>query len=309
MDPAMKTTHTSFLTFLVLSVFCHGLSGDEPDFGAPFEPANTGCEILWSEKVGNFPEKAPHYAAGGHKFPEKVVQYFKKIGGFTDKSRVTPSENLPSRKDSEVYKTETRDLNLSPMTGCMVFRSRPNAEISDLAEAPTPEAGKEMARKLLLELGFDLSLLSFERVRYTSGTRTRYDRSLGKTVTRRDHTGVFIPRLYEGVASSRSGIQVNYGLSGELLEFSVCWRDVKAAGQRRIPSREEIAKTIQEGGSTIRTDRAQNANRLTIDRAVIHYIESEPFRVATSVEPILRLSGKAEVNGAQEDFSMYLRLP
>lgn len=305
----MKITCTPLLTFLILSVCCHGLRGDEPDFGDPFEPAKTGCEIVWSEKVGSLPEKAPHYSGGGHKFPEKVIQYFKKIGGFTDKNRVTPPENLPSRNDSEVYKTETRNLNLSPMTGCMIYSCRPDVADADLAEAPTPEAGKEMAKKLLVELGFDFSLLSFDSVRYTSGTRTRFDRSLGKTVTRRDHTGVFIPRLYEGVASSRSGIQVNYGMGGELLEFSVCWRDVKIAGQRKIPSREEISRLIKEGRSTIRTDRAQNANRLTIDRAIIHYIEPEPFRAATTVDPILRLSGKAEVNGSQEDFSMYLKLP
>lgn len=305
----MKTTHTSFLTFLILSVFSHGLRGEESDFGEPFKPAKTGCEIVWLEKAGNLPEKAPYYSAGDHKFPEKVVQYFKKIGGFTHKDRVTPSENLPSRNDSEVYQTSARFLNISPMTGCMIYSYRPDVAKADLAEAPTAEAGNEMAKKLLVELGFDLSLLSFDRVRYTSGTRTRFDRSLGKAVTKRDHTGVFIPRLYEGVPSSRSGIKVTYGMGGELLEFSVCWRDVKTAGQHKIPSREEIAKAVQEGRSTIRTDRARNANRLTIDRAIIHYIEPEPFRVATTVDPILRLSGKAEVNGAQEDFSMYLKLP
>lgn len=280
----MKIAYTSFLTFLILSVFCHGLRGDEPDFGEPFEPAKTGCEIVWSEKAGDLPEKAPYYAAGGHKFPEKVVQFFKKTGGFTDNNRVTPPENFPSRMDSEVYRAGAKFLNISPMTGCMIYSYRPDIADTDLTEAPTPEEGKEMAKKLLLELGFDLSLLSLDRVRYTSGTRTRYDRGLGKTVTRRDHTGVFIPRLYDAVPSSRSGIQVNYGMGGELLEFSVCWRDVKTAGQHKIPSREEVSRLIKEGRSTTRTDRAQNSSRLIIDRAVIHYIEPEPFRVATTVE-------------------------
>lgn len=49
--------------------------------------------------------------------------------------------------------------------------------------------------------------------------------------------------------------------------------------------------------------------RLIINRALIDYKEAEIFRKATSVVPMLFLSGVAEANGVKEDFSMYLPLP
>lgn len=307
MDPTMKTTLSLILMLLIPPAFSDEVGEDGESFGFSFEPAKSGCEIVWAREAPALPDKVPHYTAEERRIDEKIVQNFRKK--FADSNRISPPESLPSRKDSEVFATETEHLNLSPMTGCMIYRYQPGPANFDNAEAPTAEEGKDMARKLLVELGFDVSEVSFDRVRYTSGTHTRFDRRLGRAVTKRDHAGVFIPRLYEGVPASESGFQVNYGWGGELLEFSMCWREVKIAGQRKIPSREEIARLIQQGRSTTSTDRAQNASRLTIDRLLIHYEEAEPFRVPTTVEPMLFLGGKAEANGREADFSMYLKLP
>ena len=285
------------------------LRGELTNLGEPFKLTNPDCEIVWSDAVQKPPETAPYYSAKDHRFSQKTIEYFKRIGGFTEKNLVPNPENVPSRKDSRVYATETKNLNISPVTGCLSYNFSQESVDLNSAEAPTVETAKELAKKLAVELGFDLSLLAFDRVRYTSGTHTRFDRNLGKAVTRRTDSGVFIPRLYAGQPSSTAGLEIIYGLNSELVEFTLCWRDVNLAGQHPVPNRDTIAKRILEGDATVFMQLPLDPTRLVINRIFIDYKEAESFRKATSVLPMLFLSGIAETNGVKEDFSMYLALP
>lgn len=200
--------------FFVSQMMNSQLRGELSDFGEPFKRTNPGYEIIWSDAAPLPPETVPHYSAGDHRFSQKTIEHFKTIGGFSDKHRVPAPENLPSRKDSEVYATETKNLSISPVTGCLSYNfSQENVDLN-LAEAPTVETVKELAKKLAIKPGFDLFM--------------------------------------------------------------------------QVPP---------------------DPTRLIINRVLIDYKEAEIFRKATSVVPMLFLSGVAEANGVKEDFSMYLPLP
>ena len=295
--------------FLATIALFSSIRSEELYLGDSFEPAKAGCEIIWAEGVRNIPETVPHYSATDHRFSQKTIRYFKELGGFTDKHSVPPLENLPSRKDSEVYSTEMKHLDISPVSGGLIYRYSQDDAAKNLEEAPTVESVRVKAKNLAVTLGFDLSSLALDHVRFTSGTRTRFDRAAGKSVTTRTMSGVFMPRLYDGWPSNQSGIQVDYGLGGELLKFSICWRDVKLAGQRTVPNRVEIAKRILQGRATVFMESQIKPSRLNIDRVMIYYNEAEAFRLAKTVEPILFLGGVAEADGVKTAFSMYLKLP
>ena len=286
-----------------------GLLAEIPYFGEVFEVSAAGCEIDWKNGAKKLPDTVPEFAAKDHHFTQKTIEYFKTLGGFREKDRVPAAGNLPSRKDSRDYATETRRLSISPLTGCLLYSFSQDDVDLTLAEAPTVEEAKELLKKLLADLDIELALLDFNHVRYTSGTHTRFDRSAGKAVMRRTDSGVFVPRLYAGQPASKAGIEATYGLNNELIGFSICWRDVRVSGQREIPSRAEIARLIVAGQATAFMQNPIRPNRILIDRTLIQYDEAANFRVATTVTPILFLSGIAEVDETKENFSMYLALP
>lgn len=190
----------------------------------------------------------------------------------------------------------------------MIYCYNQDSNNQDLDEAPTVETAKEMAKKLLTELEIDLEAVAFERVQFTSGTASRFERALGKVIKTRSSNGMFLPRLYEGHRSNHGGIRVDYRLGGALTEFSICWRDVELAGRRKVPTREEIAKQILEGRATVMMDAAQHANKLTVKTISVIYREAEPFRKADTVEPYLLIKADAEVNGVTADCTIYLKV-
>lgn len=304
----MKIPRSLLFTFLLLACITSVLRSEELSYGDPLKPSSEGCEITWAKDLRQLPDLLPHYSAGDHKFTQKVIQYFKKLGNFTPECRIPPLEHWHERKDVEIYEKEPKHLHISPMTGCLIFRYSQEGSEEDLSEAPVVENAKEMAKKLLTELGFDLASLSFDHVRYTSGTRTRFDRTIGKAVTSRTSSGMFIPRVYEGQPSQFGGVNIAYGLGGILTDFSICWRDVELAGQRKIPTRDEIAKQILEGRATVMMDAAQNTSRLTVKKISVIYREAEPFKKANTVEPVLLIKADAEVNGVTADCTIYLKL-
>lgn len=304
----MKIPSTLVLMFLLLTCFFSDVHSEELSQGASFKPSSEACEIAWAKDLDQLPDLLPHYSAGEHRFTQKVIQYFKKLGDFTPECRIPPREHWNERKDVEIYEKKSAHLHISPMSGCLIYRYDQEGNEGNLAEAPVVEDAKEKAKKFLTELGFDLTSLSFNKVRYTSGTRTRYDRSIGKAVTSRMSTGMFIPRLYEGQPSQFGGVNIAYGLGVELTEFSICWRDVELAGRRKVPTREEIAKQILEGRATVMMDAAQNASRLTVKKISVIYREAEPFNKADTVEPFLLIKADAEVSGVTSDCTIFLKL-
>lgn len=308
MDTSIKFTGSLAIVLLFISAILGDLRAEEPYLGDPFQPAKSGCEIVWEKDVRKLPDTVPHYSASDHRFTQKTIQYFKELGHFTSESRIAPPDHWEARKDTEIYEKESKSLSVFPFTGSMIYRYEQNGSDRSLAEAPSVEEAKEKAKKLLPELGIDLALVSFDHVRYTTETSTWYDRAAGKPMSRRVVGGLFIPRLYDGEPSSKAGFTVEYGLDGKLVKFSICWRDVEVAGRRKVPDREEITKQILAGRSTVMMDAAQNATRLTIKQVRIHYQEADPFHKATTVEPVLFIGGEAEANGVKSDFSMYLEM-
>lgn len=308
MDTVMK--FIIYLTFALLlsPALVRDLKADEPYLGDPFQPAKSGCEIVWGKEVSDLPDTVPHFSAGDHRFDEKTIQYFKELGHFTPESRIPSLEHWETRKDTEIYENKKNHLNISPVTGSMIYRSQQNGSDRSLVEAPSVEEAKEKAKKLLQELGIDEALVSFNHVRFTTETSTWYDRAAQKPMSRRVVGGLFIPRLYESGPSSNSGVTVEYGLEGKLVKFSICWRDVQLNGRRKVPTREEIAKQILEGHATVMMDSAQNANKLTVKKISVIYREAEPFKKADTVEPYLLVKADAEASGVTADCTIYLKL-
>jgi hypothetical protein len=308
MDTLIKSRFAYACALLFFTSTSCALLAEELYRGDPFKAADSGFKISWGNDVGKLPETVPHYAASDHPFGQRIIQYFKKLGNFTSESRIPPLDHWVTRKDTEIYESGSKNLNISPVTGSMIYRSNQDSNNRDLPEAPTVDEAKKLAEKLLIELGFDVAAVSFEHVRHTSGTQGRHDRALGKVVTSRSSAGLFIPRLYEGWPSDFAGVNVAFGLGGELTEFSFCWRDVKLAGQRKVPTREEIAKQILDGRATVMMDAAQNASSLTIKKIAIVYREAEPFKKSDIVEPVLLIKADATVNGVTVDCTLYLKL-
>lgn len=276
--------------------------------GEPFQPAESGFEIVWNDKLEELPETSPYYTASGHRFNQRLIEYFKNAGNFSSESKVTPPDHWESRKDTEIYDKDSKFLSVFPMTGSLSYNNNQNGSDLSLPEAPDVETAKELTKKLLLELGFDLAALSFDKITFTKETSTRYDKTTEKAISRTIMTGMSIPRLYEGHPSNHGGINVSFGLGGVLTNFSICWRDVKLAGLRKVPSREEIVKLTLAGHATVMMDAAQNANKLTIKKISVIYREAEPFKKAGTVDPFLLIKADAEVNGETADCTLYLKL-
>lgn len=308
MDTLIKFRSACFYALLFLTSTCCALLAEELYRGEPFKPADSGLEIIWGNDVSKLPETVPHYTAGDHPFGQKIIQYFKKLGNFTSESRIPPLDHWVTRNDTEIYESESKNLNISPVTGSMIYRSNQDGNNRELPEAPTVDEAKKLTQKLLIELGFDIAAVSFEHVRYTSGTQGRHDRALGKVVTSRSSSGMFVPRIYEGWPSDFSGVNVTYGLGGELTEFALCWRDVKLAGQRKVPTREEISKQILGGQAIVMMDAAHNASKLAIKKVSIIFREAEPFKKAATVEPVLLIKADATANGVTVDCTLFLKL-
>ena len=308
MDSLVKPANLMALALLLTSAVKENLHADEAILGEVFQPAGTGCEILWDREAGQLPESAPHYSAGAHRFSRNTIDYFKNLGSFTDKLKVPPLEHWGNNKDSERYAKGIVWLSIAPSLGSLTYYHPQSHEKAVLPDAPTSEVAKTMTRKMLAELDVDLASLSFEHVRFTKETATRFDRASGKTVSRLSNGGVFVPRIYEGAPSNNAGFTVQFGWGGEVTEFSICWRDVEPAERRKVPTREEIAKQILEGRATVMMDAAQNADKLMVRKISVIQREAEPFKKADTVEPYLLIKADAEVNGETADCTIYLKL-
>jgi hypothetical protein len=276
-------------------------------YGESFQPAKK-CEIIWKKNVKNLPLSVPHYTSGDHRFNQKFMQYFRDLGNFPQKSKALTPEHVVSRHDTVIHESESNYLHFSPVTGSMTYGCTQDSNDRALLEAPTVDESKKMAKRLLSELKIDTDAVTFYKVQCTSGTTSRFDQTLGKIIRTRSGAGMFLPRLYEGHPSNHGGVNIAYGLGGVLTEFSICWRDVKLAGRREVPAREQIAKQILEGRTSVMMDAAQNADKLTIKDISVFYREAEPFRKADTVEPFLLIKADSEVDGVTSDCTIYLKL-
>ncbi len=304
----MKPNLYHNIVLLISLFFSFDLQADVTIPGDGFRPAQSGCEILWSGDVEQLPESLPNYSAKAHRFSRKTINYFKTLGGLSDKFKVPPLEHWGVSKEHERYDDDTTSLSVAPNSGSLQYYCIQSHEKYSLVDAPAPEVAKEMTIKILKDLDLQLPAISFDKARFTTETSTRFNRALGKPVTRPCGVRMFVPRLYEGYPSNEGGITAQYGYGGEIIEFAICWREVELAGRRKVPSRDEIAKQIQEGRVTMMMDAAQNANKLTIKKISIIYREAAMFRKDDTVEPILFINADADVGGIISDCTIYLKL-
>ena len=239
--------------FVVLQMICITGFAENPrfkEFGIHI-PAHADLDVRWDAPTNTLPPEIWVYQLLPRNLSPQIMSNLMTACSFTDKDKAAHGNALAFDSPDG-----SRHLRLNPALGIIDYQTTHHRSPTNLVrDVPTEKAARQFMKKLLPNLGIDLSELRKEEnstkpemIVYDGGVTYFVD---GKTVTNTELRGVRFGRAIDGISFIGAGTggdgDIEFGDHGRISKISLTWRNWRRDRLCPTVTAETMVKSIREG--------------------------------------------------------------